>query len=97
MLVCNQNHPLDLISSFPYKYVSTYLPMYLFIIFILLVQSNLFLVLHHAVVEEEKVFSILKNQLLDLQFAHYTYIPSIPFNFHLQILYQVQLPNQPSN
>ena len=49
-----------------------YLPMYLFIIFILLVQSNLFLVLHHAVVEEEKVFSILKNQLLDLQFAHYT-------------------------
>ena len=52
--------------------INTYLLMYLFIIFILLVQSNLFLVLHHAVVEEEKVFSILKNQLLDLQFAHYT-------------------------
>ena len=29
MLVCNRNHPLDLISSFPYKYVSTYLLTYL--------------------------------------------------------------------
>ena len=44
-----------------------------------------------------RIYERISIIVIIFQYWCLSLIPSIPFNFHLQILYQVQLLNQPSN